>query len=122
VLTADEQKRLMDHIREKIRSLPGYVSVEKIPTPSRVVPPLGGFDIGRDGRIWVSVVGDIGPATVPPSQTLNVIDPTGVFIGQVRGIPTSAHIRSILGDDVWCIEYDIDGLETVTRYHVTWGQ
>jgi hypothetical protein len=119
------------------------------PEIPRVKPPIGDIDVSTDGRIWVRVSqparleptvrirtapatgGEWNEIDAPrrwvESWVYDVFEPGGVYVGRVR-FPDDRgqeHFArppyAMLGDTVWGVVHDADGVPSVKRYRVRWG-
>jgi len=75
-------------------------------------PPFSSVIVGRDGSIWLR-----GRVT-PTGRTFTVLDPRGEMYGQ---LVLKADVKLAEADlsNIWTVEADADGIESVVRYRIT---
>jgi hypothetical protein len=119
-----------DRIRREVEAENGIPSgpIPEIPTTRQL---LNGVYFGLDGRLWalVSVPSQRVLERVPPGsaaavrwreeRTFDVFEPRGAFIGRVV-VPDCAFGLRMRGDQIWCVQTNELGVQTIHRYRVTW--
>lgn len=76
-------------------------------------PPLANLLVGRDGTIWIEMreKDDTRPYVVLASD--------GELLGTLT-LPRTSRVAVAQQDRVWVIERDVDDIESIVRYGVTW--
>lgn len=94
-----------------------YVKTLRAMTMPRWAGPVHDVLVGDDGTIWLGIQEQFGL----PTHRYNIFDATGKIVATVVP-PSNVRPWVVSKDQMWGVDRDADGLESVVRYRVERGR